>query len=415
MLNLTKPNYRSLVELLALADIVLEKLEGGGLLEPGMSETYHAFKQSIFRHAEKMDATDAIEFEPENKQWYVTDGLFEYWDEKLQIIERADFVNQLAVNLAFREGEVTGRYANTKKRQSPEKMIAQAQQAYEEKVEFLMQNGLGLLECLDKAELKKRYPKLDVEDFLANQSRVLQQGFNPELPDDLGDLDDLGDVYADDVAPDTKPKTRTTHTTANNKVVQLHPQTEQLGLDAMPGSDELLFELKLTVKDAKPAIWRKVLVPANISLAKLHKLIQIVFNFDDYHLHQFIYKSQAISKSAEARTALNSLLQKQKQKFEYEYDFGDGWEFTIQLDKVHANTDALENRLAKVIDGARGRLYEDIGGVWAINDLVSALSKKHPLPPHLEGMGISLAELEHCDIEGYNQLIHKKLKPSKKR
>jgi len=37
ILNLTKPNYRSLVELLALAEIMFEKIEGSGLAEPGMS------------------------------------------------------------------------------------------------------------------------------------------------------------------------------------------------------------------------------------------------------------------------------------------------------------------------------------------------------------------------------------------
>ncbi|MDY0137939.1 MAG: plasmid pRiA4b ORF-3 family protein [Thiomicrospira sp.] len=410
ILNLTKPNYRSLVELLALAEIMFEKIEGSGLAEPGMSEAYHAFMQSIFRHADKMDAADAIEFDPDDKQWHVTDSLYEFWDEQLQIIERADFVNQLAVNLAFREDEITGRYANVKKIPSPEKMIAQAQQTYEKQLERLMQNGLGLLECLDKTELKKRYPKLDVEDFLANQARVLQQGFNPEMPDDLDDF------FQTDPEPDFEPKATPVKTAkTNSKVVPLHPQAEQLGLEAFPGSDELMFELKLSVKEAKPAIWRKVLVPANISLAKLHKLIQIVFNFEDYHLHQFTYNRQEISKSAETRTALNSLLVKQKQKLDYAYDFGDGWEFTIQLEKVHPNIAALENSLAQVIDGARGGLYEDIGGIWAINDLVSALTKNQPIPPHLEDLDLTVEDLTYCDIDGYNATLKKKLKAPKKR
>ena len=47
------------------------------------------------------------------------------------------------------------------------------------------------------------------------------------------------------------------------------------------------YQIKITLKGSKPPIWRRFLVPGNITLAKLHDVIQIVMGWYDSHLHAF--------------------------------------------------------------------------------------------------------------------------------
>src|SRR5216684_8688779 len=48
-----------------------------------------------------------------------------------------------------------------------------------------------------------------------------------------------------------------------------------------------IYQLKITLKDSKPPIWRRVQVPSDVSLGKLHRIIQEAMGWSDYHLHQF--------------------------------------------------------------------------------------------------------------------------------
>jgi hypothetical protein len=49
-----------------------------------------------------------------------------------------------------------------------------------------------------------------------------------------------------------------------------------------------IYQLKVTLEDIKPPIWRRILVTGNTTLSKLHRILQVVMGWDDYHLHQFI-------------------------------------------------------------------------------------------------------------------------------
>ena len=54
-----------------------------------------------------------------------------------------------------------------------------------------------------------------------------------------------------------------------------------------PGKQSI-HQLKVTLRDSKPPIWRRVQVPGNITLDTLHEVIQVIMGWEDYHLHQFI-------------------------------------------------------------------------------------------------------------------------------
>jgi hypothetical protein len=47
------------------------------------------------------------------------------------------------------------------------------------------------------------------------------------------------------------------------------------------------YQLNIRLLDIEPAIWRRFVVPADITLDRLHDVIQIVMGWDDSHLHEF--------------------------------------------------------------------------------------------------------------------------------
>ena len=46
-------------------------------------------------------------------------------------------------------------------------------------------------------------------------------------------------------------------------------------------------ELYVSIREVEPAIWRRLRVPAELTLAELHDVLQVAFGWLNYHLHDF--------------------------------------------------------------------------------------------------------------------------------
>ena len=57
----------------------------------------------------------------------------------------------------------------------------------------------------------------------------------------------------------------------------------------MPG-----YTCKIVIEDTHPPVWRRVIIPDQITFFELHKIIQILFDWDDVHLHGFHIPSDDI-------------------------------------------------------------------------------------------------------------------------
>lgn len=143
------------------------------------------------------------------------------------------------------------------------------------------------------------------------------------------------------------------------------------------------YRIKVTLQGSKPPIWRRILIPENITLYKLHQVLQIVMGWDDYHLHIFTIKGQIfgdpaqdeygdLNTKSEKHYHLNKLISTEGEKFLYEYDFGDGWIHSIVLEKIQlADSEA---NYPVCVAGKRACPPEDVGGIWRYKDFLDAIS-----------------------------------------
>lgn len=145
-----------------------------------------------------------------------------------------------------------------------------------------------------------------------------------------------------------------------------------------------LLQLKLTVADIKPAIWRRLVVPDTITLRRLHNLMQALAGWENYHLHEFVIAGARYGRPGsgpslrnDAQVRLHVLPLTEGTIFRYVYDFGDCWEIKVKVEKVlPLDPDQPSPRC---LGGARAFPLEDSGGVpgyWVLLD--AFLDPGHP-------------------------------------
>ncbi len=52
-------------------------------------------------------------------------------------------------------------------------------------------------------------------------------------------------------------------------------------------NSKTIYQLKITLRDIKPPIWRRVQVQSSTTLSKLHLIIQAAMGWYNCHLHSF--------------------------------------------------------------------------------------------------------------------------------
>jgi Plasmid pRiA4b ORF-3-like protein len=192
-----------------------------------------------------------------------------------------------------------------------------------------------------------------------------------------------------DVTPKAKPKAakaKPKAAKAKPKAAKAKPKVGAKGSKPKakgvegPKAKTKVYQLKITLKDTKPPVWRRVLVP-NCTLDKLHDVIQAAMGWDNYHLHEFEIGGERytdpesageMDAEVDAESELDGLITKEKSKFTYNYDFGDDWRHEILVEKILPPGEGVG--FALCVDGKRACPPEDCGGPWGYLDFVDAIS-----------------------------------------
>jgi len=154
---------------------------------------------------------------------------------------------------------------------------------------------------------------------------------------------------------------------------------------------QFAFDLRVSLRDIQPEIWRLIRVPHDIRMDRLHAVLQAAFGWTNSHLHQFIIKGegpvplfvrdprnddeaftdQEPRPVDERKVMLHRFLTQPGDRLTYEYDFGDDWMHELSLVAVHNQTTRLSAALC--LDGARACPPEDCGGPPGYEDFLAAI------------------------------------------
>ena len=159
------------------------------------------------------------------------------------------------------------------------------------------------------------------------------------------------------------------------------------------------YQIKIELVDSNPLIWRRVIIPADVTFKRLHDTIQFSMDWWDRHLYEFEfpqeklritndgetyeefkfyqkkYKDKALTKRNDPHGMIANILEttiRQPQTIKidrylekykiitYVYDFGDDWQHKIELEKI---IDDYEFGYPTIIEGEGACPPEDVGGV----------------------------------------------------
>ena len=145
-------------------------------------------------------------------------------------------------------------------------------------------------------------------------------------------------------------------------------------------------QLRISLMEHTPTIWRRLLVPGEITLSKLHMVFQAAMGWEDYHLHYFEIGGQrygTLDEDFETEDIVDEAVTfvdviKAPMRFSYEYDFGDSWRHEVVVESI--DLVPLMLKFAICLDGQRSCPPEDCGGTGGYEEFLEAIAN----PDHEE-------------------------------
>jgi hypothetical protein len=145
-----------------------------------------------------------------------------------------------------------------------------------------------------------------------------------------------------------------------------------------------IYQFKVTLAGSKPPIWRRLLIPGQMTLVQLHEVLQIAMGWTDSHLHDFDIDSEmygepnpedramGLKPTRNERTVrVSKVLGVVGAKANYTYDFGDDWVHRIVVEKILPPVPGVSYPVC--VAGKRNCPPEDCGGIYGYENLVAAI------------------------------------------
>ena len=141
-----------------------------------------------------------------------------------------------------------------------------------------------------------------------------------------------------------------------------------------------IYRIQISLRHVKPPVWRRIEVPADISLDRLHQVLQVVMDWSDYHLHCFrvgrvtygIPDPDFPHDTADEQGVPLDRIANSGDGLVYEYDFGDAWEHALKIEAVAPADPGVA--YPRCLAGKRACPPEDCGGVGGYQNLLEILA-----------------------------------------
>ena len=171
-----------------------------------------------------------------------------------------------------------------------------------------------------------------------------------------------------------------------------------------PPPQPRLLTIKVTLQHTKPPVWRRLVVPGDLTLDGFHDVVQTAMGWTDSHLHRFFAGTspddgyfvteydveEGDDGTPEVEARLDQVLREPGDRIRYEYDFGDGWDHELCLEEVD---DLEEGARPRCTGGRLACPPEDVGGVGGYADVAAWVRngrRADDVPPPFESY-------EHAD------------------
>lgn len=154
------------------------------------------------------------------------------------------------------------------------------------------------------------------------------------------------------------------------------------------------LRLRVQLDGAFPPVWRRVEVASDVGLGDLHDVLQVLFGWEDYHLHRFTTGPELDPGAVFACTAdlaeafddedpsmptwdvrIDELLAEPGERLHYQYDYGDNWWLTLEVEAID---DGHVPGRTTLLEGAGASPPEDCGGIHGYRMIVAASDPAHP-------------------------------------
>lgn len=151
--------------------------------------------------------------------------------------------------------------------------------------------------------------------------------------------------------------------------------------DGAAGPALTVHELRVTLLDVTPPVWRLLRVPSALPLSTVHGIVQIALGWENRHLHEWrvggvVYglpdEDSWGEDLADESAALLADVAPADTVLHYDYDFGDGWEHLVEV--VAVVPYSAEVPPVACLAGARACPPEDCGGPIGYEHLLDALA-----------------------------------------
>lgn len=173
------------------------------------------------------------------------------------------------------------------------------------------------------------------------------------------------------------------------------------------------YVLKITIENSHPPVWRRVAVPTDITFKDLHDIIQILFGWEGYHLHDFQYPAEYFQVvdcedewgmgelHLEAETAIDPYIGRFPW-IRYTYDFGDDWKHKIVLEKV---LEDFSERHAVLLKLKGDHFEEDCGGMFGDETSCRIPADEIEIGARLAEMNLPVFQPEQKAVSGEDKQL----------
>ncbi len=175
------------------------------------------------------------------------------------------------------------------------------------------------------------------------------------------------------------------------------------------------YQLKVTLMETDPPIWRRLRVSGDTTLARLDRIIQMAMGWTNSHLHTFtagglVYADPNAKWETdvrnERRARLDGIAREEGEAFVYEYDMGDSWRHQVVVEEILVEAEGAVR--PSCLAGERACPPEDSGGVHGYYEKLECLrdpdhEEHEQTKTWMEGMSGGPFDPDAFDLEAVNR------------